>query len=99
MDLEALKRERERGRKMKNSVSEQSFYIESEEEEEDEEKLFDKREDNEGGHDFDGSNYSSDNDNEIRQQSKPNSLNPSWPQSYRFLPISLSLFCSLFVCL
>ncbi|KAK6144753.1 hypothetical protein DH2020_021573 [Rehmannia glutinosa] len=67
--------------KMKNSVSEQSFYIESEEE--DDEKVYDKVEDNEAGNDYDSSNYSSDNDNENRQQSKPNSLNPSWPQSYR----------------
>ncbi|KAK6144746.1 hypothetical protein DH2020_021566 [Rehmannia glutinosa] len=67
--------------KMKNSVSEQSFYIESEEE--DDEKVYDKVEDTEAVNDYDSSNYSSDNDNENRQQSKPNSLNPSWPQSYR----------------
>ncbi|KAL8051726.1 hypothetical protein ABFX02_06G166800 [Erythranthe guttata] len=69
---------------MKNSVSEQSFYIDSEEEE-DEEKvlLYDKVEDTEAANNSDSSNYSSDNENEIRQQSKPNSLNPSWPQSYR----------------
>ncbi|KAK4435982.1 Amino acid transporter AVT1C [Sesamum alatum] len=66
---------------MKNSVSEQSFYIESEEE--DEEKVYDKDEDNEAGNDSDSSHYSTDNENENRQQSKPNSLNPSWPQSYR----------------
>ncbi|PIN00575.1 hypothetical protein CDL12_26918 [Handroanthus impetiginosus] len=66
---------------MKNSVSEQSFYIESEEE--DEEKAYDKVEDNEAENDSDSSNYLSDNDNENQQQSKPNSLNPSWPQSYR----------------
>ncbi|XP_011084300.1 vacuolar amino acid transporter 1 isoform X1 [Sesamum indicum] len=66
---------------MKNSVSDQSFYIESEEE--DEEKLYDKDEDNGAGNDSDSSHYSTDNDNENRQQSKPNSLNPSWPQSYR----------------
>ncbi|GFP91844.1 vacuolar amino acid transporter 1 [Phtheirospermum japonicum] len=65
---------------MKNSVSEQSFYIDSEEEEEDEEKV----EDNEAGHDSDSSNYSSDNDNNgDHMQSKPSSINPSWPQSYR----------------
>uniref|UniRef100_A0A5B7APE1 Putative vacuolar amino acid transporter 1 n=1 Tax=Davidia involucrata TaxID=16924 RepID=A0A5B7APE1_DAVIN len=60
---------------MNNSVSEQSFYIESEEE--DEEKEFNKGEGD--GNDSDSSNYSNDNP----QQSKPNSLNTSWPQSYR----------------
>ncbi|PSS05079.1 Vacuolar amino acid transporter like [Actinidia chinensis var. chinensis] len=60
---------------MKNSVSEQSFYIESEDE--DEEKELNKGEDD--GNDSDSSNYSNDN----RQQSKPNSLNTTWPQSYR----------------
>ncbi|KAI3458948.1 hypothetical protein Pfo_015611 [Paulownia fortunei] len=63
---------------MKNSFSEQSFYIESEEE--DEEKVYDQGED---GNDSDSSNYSNDNDDENRQQSKASSLNPSWPQSYR----------------
>ncbi|XP_057470507.1 amino acid transporter AVT1C-like [Actinidia eriantha] len=60
---------------MKNSVSEQSFYIESEDE--DEEKELNKGEDD--GNDSDSSNYSNDN----RQQSRPNSLNTTWPQSYR----------------
>lgn len=60
---------------MHNSVSEQSFYIESEEE--DEEKEFGKGEDD--GNDSDSTNYSNDN----RQQSRPNSLNTAWPQSYR----------------
>lgn len=68
---------------MKNSVSERSFYIESEEEEE----VSGKVGDDEAGNDSDSSNYSSgndnDNDNGSGQQSKPNSLNPSWPQSYR----------------
>lgn len=71
---------------MRNSVSDQSFYIESEEEEE----VSGRVEDDEAGHGSDSSIYSSDNDNdndndnnEGRQQSKPNSLNPSWPQSYR----------------
>ncbi|KAF7131989.1 hypothetical protein RHSIM_Rhsim09G0149600 [Rhododendron simsii] len=62
---------------MHNSVSEQSFYIDESEEEDDEEKQFDKGEDD--GNDSDTSNYSNDN----RQQSKPNSLNTTWPQSYR----------------
>ncbi|KAG8390605.1 hypothetical protein BUALT_Bualt01G0100900 [Buddleja alternifolia] len=63
---------------MKNSVSEQSFYIDSEEE--DEEKAYHKEDDNEDGNDSDSSKYS---ENDNRQQSKPNSFNPSWPQSYR----------------
>ncbi|KAG5533180.1 hypothetical protein RHGRI_027410 [Rhododendron griersonianum] len=62
---------------MHNSVSEQSFYVDESEEEDDEEKQFDKGEDD--GNDSDTSNYSNDN----RQQSKPNSLNTTWPQSYR----------------
>ena len=72
--------------KMKNSVSEQSFYIESEDE--DEEKELNKGEDD--GNDSDFSNYSNDN----RQQGKPNSLNTTWPQSYRSLSLSLSLSLS-----
>ncbi|CAI9773952.1 unnamed protein product [Fraxinus pennsylvanica] len=65
---------------MKNSISEQSFYIESEEE--DEEKAFDNSED---GNASDSSKYSddNDNDNDNAQRSKPNSYNTPWPQSYR----------------
>ncbi|KAL3649998.1 Amino acid transporter avt1c [Castilleja foliolosa] len=60
---------------MKNAVSEQSFYIDSEEE--DVEKV-------EDGHDSDSSDYYSDNDNNgDHMQRKPSSVNPSWPQSYR----------------
>lgn len=59
---------------MKNSVSEQSFYIDSEE---DEEIKHNKDEDDEA--DSDSSSYS----NEDLQQSKPNSLSNAWPQSYR----------------
>ncbi|KAL6497707.1 Amino acid transporter avt1c [Orobanche hederae] len=66
---------------MKNSVSEHSFYIDSEEE--DEEKVYDQVEGNGARNDSDSSNYSSDNDNGDHMQSKPNSVNPSWPQSYR----------------
>ncbi|KAL6578089.1 Amino acid transporter avt1c [Orobanche minor] len=66
---------------MKNSVSEHSFYIDSEEE--DEEKVYDQVEGNGARIDSDSSNYSSDNDNGDHRQSKPNSVNPSWPQSYR----------------
>ncbi|XP_057788795.1 amino acid transporter AVT1C-like isoform X2 [Salvia miltiorrhiza] len=71
---------------MKNSVSEQSFYIESEEEEEEEVSgKVDDDDDDEAGNGSDSSNYCSDNDNDNAsgEQSKPNSLNPSWPQSYR----------------
>ncbi|XP_050209546.1 amino acid transporter AVT1C [Mercurialis annua] len=60
---------------MKNSVSEQSFYIESEDEDE---------ESNRGGEEDDGNESDSDDslaDN--RQQSKVGSYNTSWPQSYR----------------
>ncbi|KAK6156345.1 hypothetical protein DH2020_010593 [Rehmannia glutinosa] len=64
---------------MKNSVSEQSFYLESEEDDDDE-KVYDKVE---NGNDSDSSSYSNDNDDENRQQSKGGSLSPSWPQSYR----------------
>ncbi|CAN4085145.1 unnamed protein product [Withania somnifera] len=65
---------------MKNSISEQSFYIESEEE--DDEHL--EKDENEEGNESDFSNYSNDNDDENnRHQSKPNSLTSAWPQSYR----------------
>ncbi|CAI9780065.1 unnamed protein product [Fraxinus pennsylvanica] len=64
---------------MKNSVSEQSLYIESDEE--DEEKPYDAGGDEQDGNESDFSNYS--NDNKNSHQSKPNSYNTSWPQSYR----------------
>ncbi|KAM3248367.1 amino acid transporter AVT1C isoform X1 [Capsicum annuum] len=69
---------------MKNSISEQSFYVESEEE--DDQHL--ERDENEEGNESDFSNYSNDNDNDNDdenngQQSKPNSLSSAWPQSYR----------------
>lgn len=58
---------------MKNSFSDQSFnYIESDEEEDDE------RVSNEGDDDSDSSSLGN------RQQSKPNSYNTAWPQSYRY---------------
>uniref|UniRef100_A0A5B7AMU0 Putative vacuolar amino acid transporter 1 n=1 Tax=Davidia involucrata TaxID=16924 RepID=A0A5B7AMU0_DAVIN len=60
---------------MKNSVSEQSLYIESDEE--DGEKEFNKGQGD--GNDSDSSNYSNDNP----QQNQPSSYNTSWPQSYR----------------
>ncbi|XP_022841481.1 amino acid transporter AVT1C-like [Olea europaea var. sylvestris] len=65
---------------MKKSVSEQSLYIESDEEDH-EEKPYDAGGDEQDGNDSDFSNYS--NDNKNSHQSKPNSYNTSWPQSYR----------------
>jgi len=59
---------------MKNSESDQAFFIESDE---DEDKDSIRVEDN--GNDSEYSNYSDDNPH----QGKPSSLNPSWPQSYR----------------
>ncbi|CAA2987989.1 amino acid transporter AVT1C-like [Olea europaea subsp. europaea] len=64
---------------MKNSVSEQSLYIESDEE--DEEKAYDEGGVAEDGNDSDFSNDS--NDNKNSHQIKPSSYNTSWPQSYR----------------
>lgn len=69
--FEGGERERER---MNNSISEQSFYIESEEE--DEEKAYEK---GENGSDSDGSDFYNDDP----QQSKIGSLESCWPQSYR----------------
>ncbi|KAJ8528837.1 hypothetical protein K7X08_030481 [Anisodus acutangulus] len=64
---------------MNNSISEQSFYIESEEEDDEQEKHLGKDE-----NESDFSIYSNDNDDDNnRQQSKPNSLTSAWPQSYR----------------
>ncbi|KAI8563635.1 hypothetical protein RHMOL_Rhmol03G0124900 [Rhododendron molle] len=61
---------------MKRSVSEQSLYIESEDE--DEEKEFTK-----GEQEGDDSDTSNDDSTQNQQQSTPNSLNTTWPQSYR----------------
>ncbi|EOY18731.1 Transmembrane amino acid transporter family protein isoform 4 [Theobroma cacao] len=63
---------------MKNSVSDQSFYIESEDEE-DEEKVFNRHEGEDDGNESDVSDSSAEN----QQQNKPSSYNTSWPQSYR----------------
>ncbi|KAI4351455.1 hypothetical protein L6164_005824 [Bauhinia variegata] len=60
---------------MNNSVSDHSFYVDSDE---DEEKEFNKGEE-EDGNDSDSSNYSNENQN----QNKPSSYNTTWPQSYR----------------
>ncbi|KAK8677305.1 hypothetical protein V6N13_142852 [Hibiscus sabdariffa] len=61
---------------MKNSVSDHSFYIDSEEEG-DEEKIFNGEADD--GNESDASDSSAEN----QQQNKPSSYNTSWPQSYR----------------
>lgn len=79
---------------MKNSVSDHSFYIESDEEEVEVEKEFDKAEENNDGNASDSSDSSADH----QQQIKPGSYNTSWPQSYRFL-VSLSLSFSVPLCL
>ncbi|MFS8012451.1 putative amino acid transporter, transmembrane domain-containing protein [Helianthus anomalus] len=76
---------------MKNSESDQAFFIESDE---DDDKDSIRGEDD--GNESEFSNYSDDNPH---HQSKPSSLNPSWPQSYRqvstfspFLIQSLQLY-------
>ena len=61
---------------MKNSESDQAFFIESDEEE-DKDSI---RGENDGN-DSEYSNSSDDNPH----QGKPSSLNPSWPQSYRYI--------------
>lgn len=69
---------------MRNSVSEHSFYIESDEEDDHQEKHLVKSE-NGDGNESDSSNYSNDDDDDHndRLESKPSSYNPAWPQSYR----------------
>uniref|UniRef100_M1ABQ3 Amino acid transporter n=1 Tax=Solanum tuberosum TaxID=4113 RepID=M1ABQ3_SOLTU len=70
---------------MRNSVSDHSFYIESDEEDDHQEKHLDKSEENGDGNESDSSNYSNDDDDNHndRLESKPSSYNPAWPQSYR----------------
>ncbi|XP_062154947.1 amino acid transporter AVT1C-like [Alnus glutinosa] len=65
---------------MNNSVSDHSFYIESDEEE-DAQKEFDKGEGN--NNDGNVSDYSDSSADDNPQQNKPSSYNTSWPQSYR----------------
>ncbi|KAL5715809.1 Amino acid transporter avt1c [Ranunculus cassubicifolius] len=62
---------------MKNSVSDQSFYIHSEDDEDDEEKAS-----NNGGDDEQGNNSDSSSSSD-RDENPPNSYNTTWPQSYR----------------
>lgn len=64
---------------MKDSISEQSFYIESDED--DQEKQIVNNDHNEDGSDSDSSNYSNDDNDNDEQLSK--SIITSWPQSYR----------------
>ncbi|KAF9674902.1 hypothetical protein SADUNF_Sadunf10G0175500 [Salix dunnii] len=67
------------GKKMKNSESEQNFYIESEEE--DEEKELNR--DGEGEADVNGTDSDDSLADDNRERSKTGSYNTSWPQSYR----------------
>ncbi|XP_022746793.1 amino acid transporter AVT1C-like [Durio zibethinus] len=71
---------------MKNSVSDQSFYIESEDEEH--EKMFNRHEGNDDGNESDASDSSAEN----QQPNKPSSYNTLWPQSYRQ---SIDLYSSI----
>ncbi|KAJ6357963.1 hypothetical protein OIU78_005738 [Salix suchowensis] len=64
---------------MKNSESEQNFYIESEEE--DEEKELNR--DGEGEADVNGTDSDDSLADDNRERSKTGSYNTSWPQSYR----------------
>lgn len=64
---------------MNNSVSEQSFYIESDEEDADQEKFFNREHEDDDNSDCDSSNGSLGD----RQHSKSNSHYTAWPQSYR----------------
>uniref|UniRef100_A0A2P2JGI7 Uncharacterized protein n=1 Tax=Rhizophora mucronata TaxID=61149 RepID=A0A2P2JGI7_RHIMU len=64
---------------MRNSVSEQSFYFDSEEEGDEEKQLIRGGEGEEDGTGSDSDDSFADN----QQQSKPSSYNTSWPQSYR----------------
>ncbi|XP_071734579.1 amino acid transporter AVT1C-like [Rutidosis leptorrhynchoides] len=61
---------------MKNSESEQAFFIESDEDDED-------KDSNRGEDDGNESEYSNYSDDIPQHHEKPSSLNPSWPQSYR----------------
>jgi hypothetical protein len=79
---------------MKNSVSEQNFYIESEEE--DEEKELNR--DGEGEADVNGTDSDESLADDNRQQSKTGSYNTSWPQSYRCLSFTLLCFALLISC-
>jgi hypothetical protein len=84
---------------MNNSVSDHSFYIESDEEE-DAQKEFDKGEGN--NNDGNVSDYSDSSADDNPQQNKPSSYNTSWPQSYRFsplIPLSSSVYVLLPLCL
>lgn len=70
---------------MKNSVSDQGFFIESDED--DAEKDLNKEEND--GNDSDYSNDSNDN----QGQRKPSSYSMAWPQSYRSAPFLFHFLC------
>lgn len=74
---------------MNNSVSEQSFYIQSDDEDDDKVSSSD-----EGGNDSDASGSSAENG----QQIQSGSYNTIWPQSYRYTlyMIYIPYLCSLF---
>lgn len=74
--------------RMKNSVSDQSFYIESEDEEEVEKLEYNRNEEDKGNEEF----YAS-----FSSQRKNSSYATQWPQSYRSFLFSLLCF-SLFHC-
>lgn len=86
----------EERQKMKNSVSDHSFYIESDEEDEHQEKQLEKSE-NGDGNESDSSGYSNDDDgnHNDRLESKPSSFNPAWPQSYRYSKEFLSVHLNI----
>ncbi|KAF9587395.1 hypothetical protein IFM89_002035 [Coptis chinensis] len=68
---------------MKNSVSDQKFYIESEE---DEEKVSSDKGDDVNGYNSDSSSTVSSIESE--QHNRPCSYNTSWPQSYRLIVVA-----------
>jgi len=68
---------------MKNSPSDQGFYIESDE---DEEKVLGREEND--GNESDYSNGSDENEEERR----PSSYSMAWPQSYRSVQIQVLCF-------
>lgn len=74
---------------MNHVPSDQSFYIESEDE--DDRKDYAEEEEEDGHSHSD----SSDANDEHHTQYKPNSYTTAWPQSYRSLSLSLSLYTNM----
>ncbi|XP_047342279.1 amino acid transporter AVT1C-like [Impatiens glandulifera] len=68
---------------MKKSISDHNFYINSEDEDAEEERDYNNDEEVEVEADGNDSDNSSNYSNVNRQESRPGSFNPSWPQSYR----------------